>query len=96
MLDRCNLNLRCIGADTTCKWHYFILFSWLNTIPFIHEPNLLYPFICCWAFILFPCLDYCLSVATTNIGMHVSFQVRVFSTYRPRSGIARSYGWLSS
>ena len=27
-----------------------------------------------------------------NIGMQVSFGVRVLSGYRPRSGIARSYG----
>ena len=27
-----------------------------------------------------------------NIGVHVSFQIMVFSGYMPRSGIARSYG----
>ena len=27
-----------------------------------------------------------------NIGVHVSFQIRVFSRYMPRSGIAGSYG----
>ena len=27
-----------------------------------------------------------------NIGLHISFRVRVFSRYMPRSGIARSYG----
>ena len=27
-----------------------------------------------------------------NIGLHVSFKIRVFSGYMPRSGIARSYG----
>ena len=30
--------------------------------------------------------------AAMNIGMHVSFQITVFSGYRPRSGIAGSYG----
>ena len=30
--------------------------------------------------------------AAMNIGVHVSFQVRVFSGYMPRSGIAGSYG----
>ena len=27
-----------------------------------------------------------------NIGLHVSFKIRIFSGYMPRSGIARSYG----
>ena len=27
-----------------------------------------------------------------DIGLHVSFKIRVFSGYMPRSGIARSYG----
>ena len=30
--------------------------------------------------------------AAMNIGVHVSFQIRVFSVYVPRSGIAGSYG----
>ena len=30
--------------------------------------------------------------ALVNIGVHVSFQIRVFSGYMPRSGIAESYG----
>ena len=30
--------------------------------------------------------------AAMNIGVHVSFQIRVFSGYMPRSGIAGSYG----
>ena len=29
--------------------------------------------------------------AAVNIGVHVSFQIRVFSGYMPRSGIAGSY-----
>ena len=30
--------------------------------------------------------------ASVNIGVHVSFQVFIFSGYMPRSGIAGSYG----
>ena len=30
--------------------------------------------------------------AAVNIGVHVSFQIMVFSGYMPRSGIAGSYG----
>ena len=30
--------------------------------------------------------------AAVNIGVHVSFQITVFSRYMPRSGIAGSYG----
>ena len=30
--------------------------------------------------------------AAMNIGVHVSFQIGVFSGYMPRSGIAGSYG----
>ena len=30
--------------------------------------------------------------AAMNIGVHVSFQIRVFFGYMPRSGIAGSYG----
>ena len=30
--------------------------------------------------------------AAVNTGVHVSFQIMVFSGYMPRSGIARSYG----
>ena len=30
--------------------------------------------------------------AAMNIGVHISFQIMVFSEYMPRSGIAGSYG----
>ena len=30
--------------------------------------------------------------AALNVGVHVSFQIRVFSRYIPKSGIAGSYG----
>ena len=33
-----------------------------------------------------------LITATTNIGIHVSFQIKIFSGYMPRSGIDESYG----
>ena len=32
------------------------------------------------------------NTAAVNIGVHVSFQITVFSGYMPRSGIAGSYG----
>ena len=32
------------------------------------------------------------NLAAVNIGVHVSFQIMVFSGYMPRSGIAGSYG----
>ena len=32
------------------------------------------------------------NIAAMNIGVHVSFRVRVFSRYMPRNGIAGSYG----
>ena len=33
-----------------------------------------------------------LNGAAVNIWVHVSFQIRIFSGYTPRSGIAGSYG----
>ena len=44
-------------------------------------PHLLYPFILA-----------IVNSAAVNIGVHVSFQIMVFSRYMPRSGIAGSYG----
>ena len=41
--------------------------------------------------ILLPCVAN-VNSAAMNIGVHVTFQIRVFSRYMPRSGIARSYG----
>ena len=70
----------------------------------IHTHTLhLYPFICqgigCFH-VLIPCLGCigCSRVlaivnsAAMNFGVHVSFQIKVFSGYMPRSGIAGSYG----
>ena len=48
--------------------------------------HLVYPFICQWTFRLL------VNSASMNIGMHVSFQIRVFSGYMPWSGIAGSHG----
>jgi len=33
-----------------------------------------------------------LNTAATNIGVHVSFQIMIFSGYMPRCGIDESYG----
>ena len=60
---------------------------------YIYIPHILYPFICWWTFKLLPCLGY-LNNAVMNIGVHISFWIRVFifSGYKPRSGIAGLYG----
>ena len=51
--------------------------------------------------LLYPSVDGCLgffhalaivSSAAMNIGVHVSFQIMVFSRYMPRKSVARSYG----
>ena len=54
---------------------------------YTHTSHLLYPFICQWAFRLF------VNSAAMNIGVHVSFQIRVFifSGYMPRSRITGPY-----
>ena len=76
-----------------CKWQYFILFYGWVVFHCIYVPHLLYPLICRWTFRLLPCPGYCIvNSAAMNIGVHVSFQIMVFSGYMPRSGIAGSYG----
>ena len=40
-----------------CKWHYFVLFSWLISHS-IYVPYLFYPFLCWWIFRLFSCPGY--------------------------------------
>ena len=52
---------------------------------------ILYPFICRWTFILFPCLDYYKQCFYEH-WVHVSLWIMVFSRYRPRSRFAGSYG----
>ena len=45
-----------------CKWHYFIPFLCLTSIPLcvcMCVPNLLYPFICWCTLRLLPCLGSC-------------------------------------
>ena len=49
-------------------------------------PHLLYPFGCRWTHRLLPCLGYC-KLCCKDIGVHISFQIIVFSRYMPRSGI---------
>ena len=56
----------------------------------VYVPHL-YPFIYCWAFILFPCFDYCNIV---NNGVQASFWIVVFLGYMPSSRISGSYGLL--
>ena len=53
--------------------------------------HLLCPFLCWWIFRLLLCLGYC-KQCSMNIGMHVSFQIMVFSGYITRSKIDGSYG----
>ena len=55
----------------------------------IHVPHLLYSFAYGWTFRLFPCL---VNSAAMTFGVHVSFWIRVFSGYMPKSGIVGSYG----
>ena len=70
--------------------HYF---QWLSNIPlciyhifFIH--SFLNEHLGCFHILAI------INSASINIGVHVSFQIRIFifSRYMPRSGIARSYG----
>ena len=75
------------------KWHYFILFYCRVIFHCVDIPHLLYPFISGWT-------RSCFHVVTTvnnaamNTEVHVSFQIRIFSRYMPRSGTAGSYGNL--
>ena len=68
---------------------FFLRLSGFHYICILH---LLYPPICWWTFRLLPCLGYCRNSAAVNTGVHLSFWIRVFSGYVPRSGITRSYG----
>ena len=67
----------------------FCSFLWL--IPYSSYVPYLYPFLCQWIFKMLPCLAF-VNSAAVNIGVHVSFQMMVFSGCLPRSGIAGSYG----
>ena len=57
----------------------------------INIPHLIYPFICWRKVNLLHGLAI-VNSAAMNIGVHVSFWIRVFSGYMPRSGVAGSYG----
>ena len=52
----------------------------------------LHPFFCWWTFRLFPCLGNYEQCCYEHRGVNVSFWIRVFSGYKPRSGISGSYG----
>ena len=62
-----------------------------HTHTHIYVSHFLYPYTCQWTFKLFPCPGYCRRAAV-NTGVHLSFQITVFSQYMPRRGTAGSYG----
>ena len=68
----------------------FHSFLWLSNIPLYIYTTFLYPFLCRCTFRWLP-WPYMAIVnsAAMNIRVHVSFQIRVFSGYMPRSGIAK-------
>ena len=68
----------------------FHSFLWL-VVHCIYVPHLPYLFICWWTFRLLHILAI-VNSASVNIGVHISFQIMVFSRYLPRIGIAGSYG----
>ena len=68
----------------------FFFYGWV-VLHCIYIVHLLYPFICRWTFRLLPCLGY-YNKCCYEHWVHVSFWIRVFSRYMPRSWIAGSYG----
>ena len=58
-------------------------------------PHLLYPFVCWWTFRLLRVLAF-VNSAPINTGVHVSFQMMVFSSYMPRNGTSGSYSIINS
>ena len=82
-----------LGPSMLLQMALFHSFYGWMTFHCICSPRLLYPFICWWTFKLLLCLGY-LNNAVMNIGVHISFWIRVFifSGYKPRSRIAGLYG----
>ena len=75
-----------------CRWHYFFCsYGWV-VFHCIYQyiPHFLYPFICQWTFRLLHVLAI-VTGAALNMGVYVTFQIRVFSRCMPRTGIAGSY-----
>ena len=58
---------------------------------YIHTPYFLYPFTCQWSLGCFY-VFFVVDSAGINIGVHVSFQIRIFSRCVHKSRIAGSYG----
>ena len=63
-------------------WHWVIFHC-------VYVPYLLYSFLCWWTLRLLPCTAI-VNNAAINIGVHISFQLMVFSKYMSWSGIAGS------
>ena len=57
-----------------CRWHYFVLFLWLSSVPLCICTTSSYPFICQWTFRLFPYLGYCEQCCNEHTGAGVSFK----------------------
>ena len=68
-----------------CHFYGWVIFHCM------YVPHLLNPFICQWHLGCFHVLAI-VNSAAMNIGVHVSFPVKVLSGYMPSSGIAGSYG----
>ena len=81
-----------LGLSMLLQMNYFVLFDYWVISPRIYIPNLLYPFLCWWAFKLLPHVLTIGNSAVMNMGVYVSVQIILFSRYIPRSGIAVSYG----
>ena len=67
----------------------FFFYGWV-VFRCIWIPYLLYPFVCQWTFMLFPCFGYC-GYCCYEHGVQVYFWIKVLSWYIPRVGVAGSY-----